>query len=566
MNDTTYSAWNPGIETEIPQAYRSMETIFHPDLVFTSVDDVDELRRETGLKQVELVSFRPERLALHELIIRVNADILVLEGENEEDLGINFRHIANTIYDNYIVDILPEIESTYISLSENIEKIVYSELERLLTPKASKQTSKGSLLSRIFKKKEAPVQTQQTIEEREFALINSLKQLQLDSETEIESVVYQSIHRVLGAISTRRGFIGNDLEYLAGLCARHACNDLGSTTIGKLVGLQVQKAIEKEGYPLIIDAEKAVLISLKGASAAGKSSLRPTLRKMMQELGIESHGYGTISPDIWRKLILDYDSLGESYKYAGRFASHEISIIDSKLDNYRRIKAEQSNTGPNLVVDRFRFDSFASEKVTRLLHKTYIRYLDTVYMYFIVTPPEATVERGWARGLERGRYKSIEDFLGHCVEAYAGMSKLLFKWLFSEQPKFFFEFLDNSVPKGTYPEMIAKGTQGYMELHRPELFVNIERYQRINIMAKTPEAVYPESGVLAVENNLGFLRQCIEKIKLLDFIDPETEKCYLSVNEGKFHIEDQSIFDTQILDVTFLVIIAEIAPEILPEM
>jgi len=105
-----------------------------------------------------------------------------------------------------------------------------------------------------------------------------------------------------------------------------------------------------------------------------------------------------------------------------------------------------------------------------------------------------------------------------------------------------------------------------MELHRPELFVNIERYQRINIMAKTPEAVYPESGVLAVENNLGFLRQCIEKIKLLDFIDPETEKCYLSVNEGKFHIEDQSIFDTQILDVTFLVIIAEIAPEILPEM
>jgi len=374
------------------------------------------------------------------------------------------------------------------------------------------------------------------------------------------------MYRVLGSISTKRGFIGNDLSYLTTICSRYATNHLGSIIIGKIVEEQVHKAVEHEGYPLVVDAEKAVLISLKGASAAGKSSLRPRLREMLQELGIESHGYGTISPDIWRKLLLDYDSLGESYKYAGRFASHEISIIDSKLDNYRRIKAERSNTGPNLVVDRFRFDSFASEKVTRLLHKTYIRYLDTVYMFFIVTPPEATVERGWERGLERGRYKAIEDFLGHCIEAYAGMSKLLFKWLSTDEPKFFFEFLDNSVPKGTYPEMIAKGTQGYMAIYRPELFVNIERYQRINVMAKTPEEVYPESGILAVENNLGFLRQCIEKINGLDFVDPRTGLCYLSVKNGKFQIEDQSIFKSQIIDITFLVIVAELAPELLPDI
>ncbi len=566
MNDEHFSAWNPGIETEIPQAFRSQETIYHPDIVFTSVDEVEELSRETGLKPVELICFRPHRLALHELILRVNADILVTEGKKEEDLGINFREITNTIFDNYLKEKLPEIENAYYSMSKELEIRIHKELENLFMPEKKQQSDKSSLLSRLFKKKNQPPIRQQTIEEREFALINALKQKKLQSTTDLDFAVFQSLYRVLGSISTKRGFIGNDLEYLTLICKQNAANYLGSLVVGKIIDPLVKKAIEDKSYPPILDAEKAVLISLKGASAAGKSSLRPTLRRMMHELGIESHGYGTISPDIWRKLLLDYDSLGESYKYAGRFASHELSIIDSKLDNYRRIKAEKSNSGPNLVVDRFRFDSFASEQVTLLLHKTYIRYLDRVYMFFIVTPPEETVNRGWTRGIERGRYKSIEDFLGHCVEAYTGMSKLLFKWLANEKPKFFFEFLDNSVTKGEYPKMIAKGTQEHMALYRPDLFVNIDRYQRINVMAKSPAEVYPTSGIMAVEHNLGFLRQCISTITAIDFIEPETQKCYLTVNSGVFKITDKSIFKKQIMDVNFLIIISELSPEILPDM
>jgi len=566
MNDKHYSAWNPGIETEIPQAYRSLETIYDPALVFTSVEEVDELSRETGLLPVELVCFRPHRLAMHDLILRVNADILITEGKKEEDLGINFREVTNHIYDNYLKEKLPEIEKAYQSMSDELEIRIKTELENLLMPEKDQQSDKSSLFSRLFKKKQQPPIRQQTTEEREFALINDLKQKKLQATTDLDFSVYRSLFRILGCISTKRGFIGNDLQYLTLICKRNAANYLGSLVIAKIVDPLVKRAIADKGYPLILDADKAVLISLKGASAAGKSSLRPTLRRMMKELGIESHGYGTISPDIWRKLLLDYDSLGESYKYAGRFVSHELSMIDSKLDNYRRIKAEKSNTGPNLVVDRFRFDSFASEKVTRLLHKIYIRYLDRVYMFFIVTPPEATVERGWERGIERGRYKSIEDFLGHCVEAYTGMSKLLFKWLANEKPKFFFEFLDNSVAKGEYPKMIAKGTQEHMALYRPDLFVNIDRYQRINVMAKSSEEVYPGSGIMAVEHNLGFLRQCIATIDNIDFIDPDSEKCYLAVTNSVFKIVDDKIFKKQIQDVNFLIIISELTPELLPDM
>lgn len=566
MNDEHFSAWNPGIETDIPQEFRNLETIFDPALVYTTVEEVEELSRETGMKPVELVCFKPHRLAMHDLILRVNADILITEGKKEEDLGIQFREVTNYIYDNYLKDKLPEIEAAYQSMTEELEVRINSELENLLMPEKQQEAKKPSLFSRLFKEKKQPPIRQQTTQEREFALINGLKQKKLESTTDFDYAVYRSLFRVLGSISTKRGFIGNDLAYLSLICKRNASNYLGSLLMGNFVDPLVKKAIADKGYPLVLDAEKAVLISLKGASASGKSSLRPTLRRMMQELGIEAHGYGTISPDIWRKLLLDYDSLGESFKYAGRFVSNELSIIDSKLDHYRRMKAEISNTGPNLVVDRFRFDSFASEKVTRLLHKTYIRYLDKVYMFFIVTPPEATVERGWERGIERGRYKSIEDFLGHCVEAYTGMSKLLFKWLANEKPKFFFEFLDNSVAKGEYPKMIAKGTQHHMDLYQPELFVNIERYQHINIMAKTPEEVYPGSGIMAVEHNLGFLRQCIAHIDVIDFIDPDTEKCYLTVQDGVFEIVDESIFKKQIQDVNFLIIVSELTPELLPDM
>jgi hypothetical protein len=263
-------------------------------------------------------------------------------------------------------------------------------------------------------------------------------------------------------------------------------------------------------------------------------------------------------------MLLDYDALGESYKYAGRFTSHEINIIDNKLDHYIRAKAEDRDSIPHLMVDRFRFDSFASEKITSVLHKTYVRYIDTMYMYFVVTPPGATVERGWERGLMRGRYKAVEDFLGHCIEAYAGMPKLLFKWLANDKPRYFFEFLDNSVPMGTYPELIARGTQGQMQVYRVRSLIDIDRYQRINVLATSPDQVAAASEQLKVENNLGFLRQCIAKFKLIEFVDVTTDNCFMAIRSGSFEVVDTELFKQNLADETLRDIVALLAPDLLP--
>ena len=563
MDQKSFSAWNPGIESDIPSDYRELETIYNPANVFTTLAEVNELVAETGISPEELISFRPHRLVLHELIVRITADIVVLEGEYEEDLGINFRTIARKIFSKYVIPNLMQIEHSFETMRTKIEDMTRQELETALLQKAPTASVKPSFWSRFSASRPKPRAAPQSRQEREFELINNYKQRGLNADDKLSRAVYRSLYRVLGSIATTRGFVGNDPGYLQNICVRHACNYLGSREIGSKVGKLVNEAITNEGYQRIADAEKPILISLKGASAAGKSSLRPMLSEMMAELGIEDHGYGTISPDIWRRMLLDYDALGESYKYAGRFTSHEINIIDTKLDHYIRAKAEERHSIPHLMVDRFRFDSFASEKITSVLHKTYVRYIDTMYMYFVVTPPEATVERGWERGLMRGRYKAVEDFLGHCIEAYAGMPKLLFKWLANDKPRYFFEFLDNSVPKGTYPELIARGTQGQMQIYRVRPLIDIDRYQRINVLATSPDQVAAATELLKVENNLGFLRQCIAKFKLIEFVDVTTENCFMAIRSGSFELVDTELFKQNLVDETLRDIVSLLAPDLL---
>jgi hypothetical protein len=557
-----FSAWNPGIEPEIPPDYRELETIYAPPNVFTTFDQIKRLVAETGLKPLDLVNFRPHRLALHELIVRVTADIVVVEGEAEEDLGINFRAITHHIFDAYVAPRMGEIEQEYQQFSRRIVQLVEQHLAQAIAQLTPPKAPPPSLWQRLTGTKPKPVGSDKTREEREFELVEQLKSRGLASPDQIESAVLRSLHKVLAAVYTKRGFIGNDRDYLAQICVLHACNYLAGRRIGQLVGEWVDAAIEAEGYRLIADASRPVLISLKGASASGKSHLRPMMRSLLADLGIEDGDYGTISPDIWRKLLLDYAQLGASYKYAGRFTSHEVSVIDARLDRYIRAKADAHRSIPHLVVDRFRFDSFASDKIARVLHKTYVRYIDTLYMYFVITRPEDTVERGWQRGLERGRYKAVEDYLGHCVEAYSGMPKLLFKWIAYDRPRFIFEFLDNSVPKGTYPNPVARGTQGSMQIFEPARLLDIERFQRIDIHATTAEAVAAGANQVTLKNSVDFLRQCIRRIARVDFVDRDTEQVYLASRSAVFEIVDQSLFEAKLADPTLRQIITELAPEL----
>ena len=110
----------------------------------------------------------------------------------------------------------------------------------------------------------------------------------------------------------------------------------------------------------------------------------------------------------------------------------------------------------HLLIDRFRFDSFApdsDEAGSNLL----TRFGHSVYLFFVITPPELLVERAWKRGLEFGRYKAVDDTLAHSVEAYTGMPDVFFTWVRRTDKRIHFEFLDNTVRLGELPRTAAFG-------------------------------------------------------------------------------------------------------------
>ncbi len=552
------SAWNPGVEPGIPREFRALETIFRPECAFTAAGEIDEFVALSGLPAEELTVFRPQRLALHEIIIRVTADIAVAEGEEEEDFGRNFRRIATRIHDGYVVPHTDEIEAAWADLGRRSDALVRELLaETLFVPSPPAAPRRWF---RRWRAQDPPTVAPESPAERDYRIIAEYKTVGLAATDPLRRAACKSLYRVLGAIAGKRGRLGADQDLLAKLVSRHVCNSHGSQMIGELIAPLVAAAIEREGYARVATREKPVLISLKGASAAGKSSLRPMLKQVMREQGIAADGYATISPDVWRRLLLDYESLGPARKYAGHLTSRELMAIDGKLDRYIRDKANREGAIPHLLVDRFRFDSFTAEKVGRVLHDTYAKYVDTMVMYFIITPPEETVERGWRRALERGRYKAVEDFLAHGVEACRGMPKLLFKWLASPRPDFRYVFLDNRVPKGSFPKTIARGDRDGMVIYDPAALVDIERYQKIDIHARSPQEVYPPAAEMAVAANCGFLRECVRRIATLEFVERSSGIAYLRAQQGSFAVLDAVVLARVLGEPEVAAALGEIAP------
>ncbi|MGB7534881.1 MAG: zeta toxin family protein [Azonexus sp.] len=557
--DAEFSAWHPGVGTGIPSQFRSLETIFRPECVFSETGEIREFANLTGLPEEELTVFRPERLVLHEIIIRVTADIAVAEGAEEEDFGWNFRGIAEHIRNAYVAPRMDAIRDTYADLRQSADDILRQLLAETLFRAPAPAEPPRPWWRRLGKA--APPLPESAVE-RDHRAIAAYKAAGLASDDPLRRALFKSLYRVLNAIAGKRGSIMSDQDLLARLVGQHVCNSYGSHLIGQMIAPLIDTAIDQEGYARVPNRETPVLISLKGASAAGKSSLRPLIKQIMRNQGIEADGYATISPDVWRRLLLDYESLGPARKYAGHLTSRELLVIDGKLDRYIRDKANRNRAIPHFLVDRFRFDSFSSDKVTRVLHDTYAKYVDTMYMYFIVTPPEDTVERGWQRALERGRYKAVEDFLGHSIEAYSGMPKIFFKWLAYRHPSYRYFFLDNRVPKGTFPKTIAFGDQTEMTIHDPVAFINIERYQKINVNAGTPGEVYPAAALMSVAANAGFLKECIRRIPLVRFTDRDSGIAYLAVRDGNVEVLDAAVLSRVMNDSERAAAIGEIAPRL----
>jgi hypothetical protein len=361
--------------------------------------------------------------------------------------------------------------------------------------------------------------------------ISDCERMAASTDDPLKRAGYRALARVMSALFTTHGRGWGTLDLIRSLATDLACNTYGSDAIGRLIEPIVRRGAAAEGYALLPQQERPVIINTKGPSASGKSTLRPLQKKLAGDIGVRWTDFALISPDIWRKQLLDYGSLGAAFKYAGAFTSEELQIVDQKLDRYMALKHERGDM-VHLLIDRFRFDSFApdsDEAGSNLL----TRFGDSVYLFFVITPPEQLVERAWMRGLEFGRYKAVDDTLAHSVEAYVGMPNVFFTWVHRTDKRIHIELLDNSVPFGWLPKTVAFGDNYTLNVLDINKLLDIERFGRVDVNASSPETLYPDRALLAPELNVGFLKRSMDAFREVNFAEQDTGLIYARIQSGK---------------------------------
>jgi hypothetical protein len=489
-----------------------------------------ELRGLTGFGLSELVAFRPQRLALHELLVRVTADFAVPDGTRIEDLGLNFREIARLLLAQYLGPQMDAIVGAYDRVRQDARRTIDAAVSRL---------SRGWGPEHVA----------------EF------ERLAVSAGDSIEASAYRSLARTMCALFATQGHAWGTKELIASMAANLACNDFGSDCIGRAIAPLLRNAAQEQGYKLLPRQEHPVVINTKGPSASGKSTLRPLLRKLAGDIGVQWSDFALISPDIWRKQLLDYASLGAAYKYAGAFTSDELQIVDQKLDRYMANKHQRGEMS-HLLIDRFRFDSFAADSVeagSNLL----TRFGQSVYLFFMITPPEMLVERAWKRGLEVGRYKAVDDTLAHAVEAYSGIPDVFFTWVRRSDKRIRFEFLDNTVLLGQRPRTVAFGDNETFNVLDVKATLDIERYARIDVEATAAEFLYSDRAQLSPDRNVDFLRRCVETFRQVNFADQASGRVYLRIERGTPIVKDAAAFDAAARTPDTLAGIRAVAPDAL---
>src|SRR3954462_3891313 len=408
----SYGPWNPGLNSQVPRELRHMCTIFRPENSFTRVSSATELRQLTGLPLCDLAIFRPQRLVLHELMIRVMANLSVPTGEKIGDLGINFRLITDRLLHRYIEPEMEAIEAEYASVRGQLATGIQAALTELMAPRAALAPGGStSWLPRLrwFRRAkpqatgsgpQANVSTAQVdpgvqanpgmqanpgVQAIPSAQANpgvqanglptnvsapqmhatawgpqqiaALERQAAATDDPLKRAAYRALVRVMSALFTTNGRAWGTPELICSVATGLSCNDYGSDIVGRTIEPLLHKGIEAEKYTRLPRQDKPIIINTKGPSASGKSSLRPLHRKLAGALGVKWADFALISPDIFRKQLLDYGSLGSAYKYAGAFTSEELQIVDQKLDRYMARKHAQGDMA-HLLIDRFRFDSF----------------------------------------------------------------------------------------------------------------------------------------------------------------------------------------------------------------
>jgi len=280
LDENGSGPWNPGLKSHVPKEWRTLATIFRPENVSTPLAAAEELQSLTGLAASDLVAFRPRRLALHELLIRVTADFVVPDGSRIEDLGINFRKIAGRVLGGYLeprMDAIDrEFDAVYRRTTETVEEALSSVVRGSAAPAPRPRARWLNWLGSRAAANPAAAQEGAW----KIGHIAECERRAGATPDAVLQVCYRALSRVLSGLFKSQGDAWGTRDIIVPVARNLACNALASEAIGRLIGPWLREAAEREGYGLLPGQDLPIVINTKGASASGKSTLRPLQKRL----------------------------------------------------------------------------------------------------------------------------------------------------------------------------------------------------------------------------------------------------------------------------------------------
>lgn len=415
-------------------------------VVFRDVHELAELCIATGDIPRNLVAFRPERLALHEIIKAVITRLQYIPETAEERLSLEYDHIFLRIAKGLIVEFKSEINLASFELYEQ-----HKVIEALVTRLVLEEEFKADKLLQDD-------HVQSCIE-----AIQSEKKKVNDVELG-KHVPGYTIQKAIIALATDAVF-----TKLAQAKMEALINQLISALIegGKLTALDIPPASQR------------LLLLVAGGQASGKGSSVAQLKYSAQQAGIEWSNISKGGGDIFRSLLLDHGAVPPNLYQ--QMCQDEASLVSHNKVFTALDKMAEQGKAPHVFIEQI---YVGKEKIEMALKEG-----GTAYIVVVSTEVNDAVERAFLRGIDTGRFETVRGIL----TAHKGMAVQLPDRLSECADKsVFIRIVDNNVSKGEQPIKVAdidcinKTIQVY-DKQKLERFIS---KTAINIYATHPDDVY----------------------------------------------------------------------------
>lgn len=386
----------------------------------------------------EYVSYKPERLALHEIIVAVST---TLQLEDEQDL----QKVCEAIYAEVVKDL--KLDELRTDCGQDVRVQMDDYLRTKNTEHIANAQTRGIC-------EQVQASERRGVEYGQYTETSKGKK---DGWTAEQVMVERS----------------TDILY----------TERATELIKPLVAEKLAKYATEQGYDTLTIPKQSERLTLMiaGGAASGKGSSVARLQEFVEGEGIRWSNIVKMNMDSYKPLLIKPDAQNPvKPELFSQLAQQEASVIHQKIDNLL-LKMEQNGIAPHVFVDRIWLTKEKSEY--GLMNGGKVRAI------VVSTDVEDAINRSYQRGKEIGRYEHTEGLL----RGHGGVSRQLSDALgpFLGQD-FILVIIDNNVPKGQQGQdvMLIDLQNKVIEIYSSENLQKFVNKVQINEKAKSKAELY----------------------------------------------------------------------------